>query len=72
MLPKDLRRLFKNYIVALNFEAAEASLEPFDESRSPLAWLQAVSPHKSRPPDEQRGAKSAGKKSKGSRSRGRR
>ena len=72
MLPEDLRRLFKNYIVALNFEAAEASLEPFDESRSPLAWLQAASPHKSRPPDEQRGAKSAGKKSKGSRSRGRR
>ena len=72
MLPEDLRRLFKNYIVALNFEAAEASLEPFDESCSPLAWLQAASPHKSRPPDEQRGAKSAGKKSKGSRSRGRR
>lgn len=72
MLPEDLRRLFKNYIVALNFEAAEASLEPFDESRSPLAWLQAASPHKSRPPNEQRGAKSAGKKSKGSRSRGRR
>jgi hypothetical protein len=56
----------------LNFEAAEASLEPFDESRSPLVWLQAASPHKSRPPDEQRGAKSAGKKSKGSRSQGQR
>ena len=42
MLPEDLRRLFKNYIVALNFEAAEASLEPFDESRSRFAACMAA------------------------------
>jgi len=72
LLPEDLRRLFKDYRVAINFEAAEASLEPFDENRPPLAWLQADAPHPSRPPGEQRGAKGASKKPKGSRSRGRR
>ena len=72
MLTEELRRLFRNYKMALNFEAAEASLEPFDESRSPLSWLQATSPHTSRPPGEQRGAKGTSKKPKGSRSRGRR
>ena len=72
LLPEDLRRLFRDYKVALNFEAATASLEPFDENRPPLAWLQADSPHPSRPPGEQRGAKGASKKPKGSRSRGRR
>mmetsp|Transcript_51014 Transcript_51014/g.134152 ORF Transcript_51014/g.134152 Transcript_51014/m.134152 type:complete len:81 (+) Transcript_51014:265-507(+) len=68
----DLRFLFSNYRTALNFEAAEAGLEPFDENRSPLASLQAASPHTHRPPGEQRGAKGANKKTNGSRSRGRR
>ena len=68
----NMRDLFSNYRVALNFEAATAGLEPFDENRSPLASLQAVSPHNSRPPGEQRGAKGTTKKPKGSRSRGRR
>ena len=72
LLPEELRRLFTNYKIAVNFEAATASLEPFDENRSPLAWLQAASPHTSRPPNEQRGAKRASKKPKSSRSRGRR
>ena len=68
----NMRDLFSNYRVALNFEAATAGLEPFDENRSPLASLQAVSPHNSRPPGEQRGAKGTTKKPKSSRSRGRR
>ena len=70
----NMRDLFSNYRVALNFEAATAGLEPFDENRPPrtVASLQAVSPHKSRPPGEQRGAKGTTKKPKGSRSRGRR
>ena len=68
----NMRDLFSNYRVALNFEAATAGLEPFDENRSLLASLQAVSPHNSRPPGEQRGAKGTTKKPKSSRSRGRR
>ena len=71
----NMRDLFSNYRVALNFEAATAGrLEPFDENRPPrtVASLQAASPHKSRPSGEQRVAKGTTKKPKGSRSRGRR